>query len=231
MSEFDYFTAHGGSTSCSPLDTACIAANQAAVDAFSALQAAHNGCVPPTSGPAYRSTIPVAAAPSPASYRWSPVLSFQTKNPRTPSVGDPWTISVSGAPANTAVMVTGGQGGANTTTAIGTTDGAGNFSVSGTFTGDQVGQWAENWVVAGVPVQGGNFAFTVIPTTSPAAAAAAAGAPPPAATQGTPAPPAPSSSSGSSIAAGAVDLSGMPSWVWLAGGAAVLLLFMMGGKR
>lgn len=140
--------------------------------------------------------------------------------------GDTWTVTISGASPNLPVQVQGGKNGASNTTPMGSTDSAGNFSLSGRFTQDDIGSWVENWSVGGRG--SGSFNFTVgsVPTTSTgkpivdtsSAANAPGGAPAPdggpATKQG-----APSSSIGGAI----------PWWGWLAGvGAAI---FLMKGNR
>lgn len=126
------------------------------------------------SGPAAVPPSPVVSPrpnpppPAPAMI-YSPQLSFTSSRGGTAlQVGDSWQISITGAPPNTAVSVTGGKTGVQTTTVMGTTDGAGNFSISGTFTPDQVATWSEIWQVGESRV-GSLIAFTVSPPPNPAA--------------------------------------------------------------
>lgn len=129
-----------------------------------------------------RPNRPPPPAPAPV---YNPQLSFTTSRGGTAlQVGDSWEISITGAPPNTPVSVTGGKTGVQTTTVMGTTDGSGNFSISGTFTPDQVATWSEVWQVGGLRV-GSLIAFTVSPPPNPAA-------PPPS----SPPPAVPASSSG-----------------------------------
>jgi LysM repeat protein len=75
-------------------------------------------------------------------------------------VGDTWQINITGAVANTPVFVSGLQpNGTLSTVQMGTTDAKGNFSLSGTFTKDQIGSWSEAWSVGSNAV--GSFSFKV----------------------------------------------------------------------
>lgn len=73
--------------------------------------------------------------------------------------GDTWTIQITGAAANSPVTVFGGKDGSYMTNSMGTTDGAGNWSKSGTAQTGDVGSWQEQWSVGGQLV--GSFVFTV----------------------------------------------------------------------
>jgi hypothetical protein len=74
--------------------------------------------------------------------------------------GDTWSLAITGAQANAPVAVSGSMPGATfNDTAMGHTDAGGNFSLSGTITPDQSGEWREMWTVGGVPV--GGFGFSV----------------------------------------------------------------------
>jgi hypothetical protein len=93
--------------------------------------------------------------------------------------GDTWTITISGAQPNQSILVTGGVGGAQNKTPTGTTDGSGNFSLSGTIDSTEIGIWNEVWSVNGVTV--GSIAFTVAatpPTGSPSGGGGAVVTPP-----------------------------------------------------
>lgn len=65
-------------------------------------------------------------------------------------VGEGYTVTITGAQQNAAVWLQSGHPGSTTQQQIGTTDGAGNFIASGTFTVDQVGQWQMVYSVNGV---------------------------------------------------------------------------------
>jgi hypothetical protein len=83
------------------------------------------------------------------------------------NVGDRWQIQISGAAPNAPVSLAGGQNGANTTTAMGTTDSTGSFATNGQMTAAEVGSWTEAWTVGGVPIS--SFGFTVNPAPGVAA--------------------------------------------------------------
>jgi len=77
-------------------------------------------------------------------------------------VGDSWRINVAGIP-NQPVSVNGTFNGAPWGTNLGSTDGSGNFSFSGTMSAGTTGNWTETWSVGGTqatPV----LSFTVSPT-------------------------------------------------------------------
>ena len=81
--------------------------------------------------------------------------------------GDTWTISITGAQPNSPVTTSGVDPGHSfSNQAFGQTDGAGNWSLSGTIDPSLVGGWTENWMVGGQSV--GVISFTVLagqPTT------------------------------------------------------------------
>ena len=95
--------------------------------------------------------------------------------------GDAWTIKISGAAPNSPVAVTGNSSpatyGTNVTTPMGTTDASGNWSLSGKIDASSIGQWYENWSVAGNSV--GSFSFQVV-ASAPVANGAQGPAPAPA---------------------------------------------------
>jgi hypothetical protein len=80
------------------------------------------------------------------------------------NVGDQWQIQISGAAPNAAVVVSGGQNGANGSSQMGTTDSNGNFPMHGQMTAAEVGPWQETWTVGGKQVA--SFSYTVNPTGS-----------------------------------------------------------------
>jgi hypothetical protein len=144
-------------------------------------------------------------------------LSFSTSRGGTSlQVGDTWTIRITGATPGSPVTVVGGKNGARDSNVMGSTDGSGNFSLSGTLTADQVGTWSESWSVGGA--SSGSFSFTV-----------AAGAP-----ATTPDGKVIINSGGvqqtaSSSAASSFDFSSIPWWGWAAAGVAALVV-LKGGK-
>jgi len=76
-------------------------------------------------------------------------------------VGDTFQVTVTGA-ANQPVTLTGSQNGVDFGTAnVGSTDGNGNFTLSGVEGPDAVGSWIENWFIGGVLVA--TFSFIVAP--------------------------------------------------------------------
>jgi hypothetical protein len=166
-------------------------------------------------------TQPVQVGAPPPSYQ--PVLSFVTsRGGNSLQPGDTWTVTISGAPPNAPVMVTGPSSGAannSVTSQMGATDANGNFYLSGTITPDQAGVWPEVWSVAGQTV--GSFMFTVM---VPPAAPAPAPSPAPGSPQGT----APIVSGGPSFFTQPVTVGNfqIPIWGFIlaAGGAALFLL-------
>ncbi len=150
-------------------------------------------------------------------------LSFNTS--RGGSVffpGDTWTVRISGASPNLPVTVTGGQNGGSNTATMGTTDGAGNFSMSGSFDSSQIGAWSELWKVGGTP--SGSFSFSVKQATSPGAPAITPGQSP----QGTP-----FVGPFQLPTVGGFDLSSVPWWGWAAGAGVLFMAFggFSGGRR
>ena len=89
------------------------------------------------------------------------------------NVGDRWQIQITGAAPNAAVVVNGGQTGANASSQMGTTDSTGSFSMNGQMDASQVGSWSEQWTVGGKQVA--SFGFTVNPTGSAAGNSTATG--------------------------------------------------------
>jgi hypothetical protein len=167
------------------------------------------------------------AAPSPPAGAGNARLSFTTSsgNTSSPAVGDSWTITISGAPAGASISVLGGQNGAQNTASMGSADGSGNWSKSGSFGAGQVGSWAEQWLVNGQPI--GNWNYSVVqPTPKPQPA----GFPSASDTSGSnvqtggSAP----SQSGSSFSQTAL---GIPIWVWALGVAGAAFAFSQQGGR
>lgn len=114
---------------------------------------------------------------------------------------DSYIVQISGATPNQPVTAAATQNGKSLgTTPFGNTDTAGNFSISGTMSTDQIGNWVEVWMVAGL--QSGTASFSVIqsPGATPAPTGQTTTPPDPTATGGTtakqqPQPAAPASSS------------------------------------
>ena len=136
--------------------------------------------------------------------------------------GDTWTITISGASPNTQVTVQGGKNGASDKTPMGSTDGSGNFSLSGTITADNIGSWAETWYVGSA--LSGSFNFQVVAAGTITTPAATGGAVPATA----PAAPLIPASVQSWFTSTMID--GIPNWV-LALGAVGVGWFLLRGKK
>jgi hypothetical protein len=94
------------------------------------------------------------AQAAPAAASGSVPVSASIQNQSRPGqpfqVGDTWLITVTG-PANSPVSNTATQNGNLLgTTPYGSTDGSGNFTLSGQMTAGTVGSWTESWSVGGV---------------------------------------------------------------------------------
>jgi len=148
-------------------------------------------------------------------------------------VGDSWKITITGAKPNAAVRADSATNGTGNGSAnVGNTDGAGSFTLGGTFTSAQIGNWHEVWYVDGVVV--GDIWFNVAPATASPTPTTQGG--------GTTLPTSGGSETTNPNAGGMVAWEGMPSaswftqsmvggvpnWMLLAGGAVVL--FMMKGR-
>jgi hypothetical protein len=147
-------------------------------------------------------------------------LTFTTsKGTAALQVGDTWLVAISGASPNSPVTVSGsGPGGAFSNTPMGSTDGSGNFSKSGSVGTAEIGSWSEQWAVGGAP--SGAFSFTVAAVpTSPVIFKSGT-------TDGS-TPGGAAASGGSTV--GGFDLSSIPWWGWALGAGAAL--FMFGGGR
>lgn len=138
-------------------------------------------------------TPPVASAPASATAPTTAVLSNTSRPGQSFQVGDSWSLQITGAP-NSPVSDAATQNGQSLgSTPYGSTDGNGNFSLTGTFTSATAGTWSEAWTVGGVAAPTLNFTVgnpsaTVAPSSSistqPTGATAAAGATSPAAAAG-----------------------------------------------
>jgi hypothetical protein len=135
-------------------------------------------------------------------------------------VGDTWLVSITGASPNAPVTATVGS----STSSMGTTDGSGNFSLSGTARAQDVGTWNESWAVGGVP--SGAFAFTVSAPSSQNGDIPTPVLPTVPVTLQTS-----GSAASSSTVIGGFDLSTIPTWGWLAAaGVAAFFMFGKGGR-
>lgn len=132
----------------------------AAAAAAGGIPVAPNVYVPPNNPPA----LPT----------YNPRVTFTTsRGGTTVQPGDTWTVSISGAPPNLPVSVSAVHpDGGSATQNFGNTDGAGNWSLSGTFSADMKGNWSEVWKVG--TLTAGSFSFSVvIPSAGPGAGSGA----------------------------------------------------------
>jgi hypothetical protein len=177
--------------------------------------------------------VPMPPAPSPSgsggtvpttgNYRVT-LRNLTTGNSSIFNVGDQWQISVSGAPPNSPVQNAATQSGhPASTSVVGTTDGSGNFVISGVMPAADVGTWTEQWSVAGIPF--GLISFSVVSGAGGGGPGDSGGRVGPLG-GGSPA------GGGASVDVGglltAKSFLGMPNWVWLAG---VGGLMFLGGKH
>ncbi len=205
---------------------ACSLRNQEKINAYvpgtPTYTAFHDGGTP---DPAPTYTAPVYTAPAqPVSVNYTPRVTFT--NSRGGNIlypGDTWTVRITGGRPSSTVYVMGGKNGASDTTRMGVSDSSGNFELSGAVSSAEVGSWAESWSVGGTPA--GSFSFVVQPTaTTPATVPpASGGTPTPTPTGGR------IDDSNAPPSVGGFDLSAIPWWGWLAGGAGAIFLF--GGGR
>lgn len=118
---------------------------------------------------------PAAPGPgAPAASSYSPSIRFSGGS--AIKVGDSWTIAITGAQPNAPVLAV-VSGPKNFPYQAGVTDQSGNFTLTGTATPDQVGDWSEVWSAGGQTV--GTVRFTVLApagSSSPAAGSSSSGA-------------------------------------------------------
>lgn len=171
----------------------------------------------------------VAGSASPAATAYAPKLSFATSsgNATSPKVGDSWGIAITGAKPNAPVTATANGSSSN----MGSTDGSGNFSKTGSFGAGDVGSWQESWYAGGTLA--GSIAFNVQAVTVSSSAAQASSS------STTPAGSSIVNSSGVPVTQQATDTTGttttgfdfsaIPWWAWA--GAAAIGLFAFAGKH
>ena len=160
--------------------------------------------------------------------QYQPMTSFKNLSSGDASnfkVGDAWQLTISGAPPNAQVVVSGGANGVVATTPMGTTDANGSFAMQGTITADQVGMWIENWKSGGL--NAGAFSFSV---AAPAAPPSTGGGKQLAVTP----PPVVPPMTGFDLSAVTTLLTnasffGIPNWVLILGGVGAVVL--LGGKH
>lgn len=246
----DYWAQRGniGTANCAPGDNACISAALSAVDTFNAEWGA---CVQVPTGQATTSGYstlqantgdPYAQAynaQTPAAQHYAPSILFTTsRGGTTLQPGDTWTMRITGGQPNAAVMVSGSAGGQSfASTQMGTTDAYGTFSASNVVP-NQPGPWSEVWSVAGQTA--GSVAFTIVtpqtPAPNPPAPPLITNPTPPSqpvntGTSTTSATSAVSTANGgflstltSDLQTGTDIITGIPNWLLLGGGAALLLM-------
>lgn len=163
---------------------------------------------------------------------YSPTVSFIPSRAGTLYPGDTWQLHIQGGKPGAVVSVTGTQNGVTNTNQMGATDQNGNWSTSGTIDASSIGSWFEVWYVGG-QMAASPFSFNVASPSSPASGGSTGTQTPSGTQSSTPPPssggmtqtqtPAPSSSDGM--------IFGVPQNYVLMGGAAILLLAVMGGRR
>ena len=157
---------------------ACSQRNDVRQQKISAIQEQYHGAVPANilssivpvpGGPVANPPIvnngplnPTPATPPPPSSSPASLKFVTSRGGNTLYPGDTWEITITGAGPHAAVAVVGGQNGAMNNTPTGTTDQAGNFSLSGTIDSSQIGSWYEAWTVGGTGI--GTITFTVAAT-------------------------------------------------------------------
>jgi hypothetical protein len=156
---------------------------------------------------------PGAASPAGGSGSYRVTLrNLTTGNSSIFNVGDQWQISVSGAPANSPVQNSATQSGhPASTSVVGTTDGSGNFTISGVMP------------ASGIPF--GLISFSVVAPSGAGGGGATGGGSSAGGGSGP-------SGGGASVDVGGIltdrSFLGMPNWVWLAG---VGGLMFLGGRH
>lgn len=115
-----------------------------------------------------------ASSAQPAASGTGFIQIVNTSRPGQPlQAGDNWQVNITGATPNSPVSVSGTRNGASSgpSAVEGTTDGSGNFSTSGTMSAENVGNWAEQWAIAGKIL---NLQFSVV-SSVPAAGGSSSG--------------------------------------------------------
>lgn len=171
----------------------------------------------PAQAAAYFGSTPQAPAAAP---RGGSVTFSSSRGGSILYPGDTWTVKITGASPNLPVTVSGSMpSGSFTNTPMGSTDGSGSFTKSGTIAADQVGAWSESWAVGGAA--SGSYTFTVrLAAGSPAGSPAAA-----------PSAGLPAGSPAGAPAVGGFSFDSIPWWGWaLAAGVGVVVLGGRGGR-
>ena len=123
------------------------------------------GVNPNTYGQTSTSTAPTSPTAHPQAVQGTSMGQFTLFNQTTGNssvfrVGDTYLVQITGATPNTTVYATGTFNGSTTTNNMGSTDGSGNFQLSGQMYQNDVGQWQEVWDVGNAQV--GSVSFQVI---------------------------------------------------------------------
>jgi len=165
--------------------------------------------LPAIPGCALAITAPSIAAATPTSVSFT-----DHSNPNPPySVGDQWSLSITGTPGAT-VMGSASQNGASASSSVmGTTDENGNLTLTGTFGSGDVGTWNETYQVgAGAPA---SLSFTVQTPPAPAAQVM---------TNPGPTPIVAPAATGMDLSFLTGNIGPLPLWMWLGGGVLALIL-------
>ena len=170
---------------CSPLDPACVARNQAKSDQYNKDvlvaqdQDHHATCLASGNSEAYCSAAdqvynriaaggPTIVAGSGGGGGGTSFNFTTSRGGSTLYPGDTWNITINNSTPNAKVTADGMMKGANFSgTSFGSTDGNGNWTLSGTVGSGDVGYWQENWNVNGLRV--GSVSFQVATPTLQAA--------------------------------------------------------------
>ncbi len=168
-------------------------------------------------------------APSSA---FSPHVTFTTsRGTNNLRVGDTWTVRITGGQPSSMVAVTGNHDGAVSTNTMGVIGPDGTWSLNGTISAAEMGQWTEEWFAGGKSA--GNFSFNVSPTvtTQGSGTGTGTGTGTGSGTGNGTGTGTPSGTSTPGTSAIPDTIGGIPSTYLMMGGAALLMLVMLGGRR
>jgi len=193
--------------------------------------------------PNFVSTAPATSAtstPAPAAktYTASIALNNLSRPGQSFQVGDLYQVVISGAAPNAPVTNSASQNGASLgTTSYGSTDGSGNFTISGTLQSEHVGSWIEQWTVGGTQqIRTLSFSVTAAPGTTAATTTTDSSSSSSSASTGTPVGsnyavlPAASLPAASWFTDSTI-VSFAPNWAVLLAGGVAAVAFVFGGKR
>lgn len=166
----------------------------------------------------------------------SPSLQFTTSRGSTTLYpGDTWQIRITGSAPNAIISVSGVHNGQTSVNQMGSADASGNYTKTGTIDAYDAGGWQETWYAGSAMAGVINFTVTAAPNpggsqqpqgTQPSGGQNGGGA------QGTTLTPGAGTSSGTGLPATTGNtIFGVPSNYVMLGGAAVILLALMGGRR